>query len=97
MFKVNEFLTANPGSVRKAVRTKRGRLFSIQASKGHYCSPKDDTGPYGSVEVMVIEGTHPAAFIRSNNGQRSTDAGIYGWVPVSVVEHVINKIDGGVK
>ena len=32
-----------------------GTLISVQASSGHYCSPKsDDARCYGSVEVQVI-------------------------------------------
>lgn len=93
---INDYLRDNPGRVRKAIRTKRGRLLSVQASDGHYCSPRANTGPYCSVEVMVCEGPHPRAFIRSNGGQRNAD-GVYAFVPVSVVEDVINRVDGGVK
>ncbi len=95
MFRVNDYFAATPGYTRPPVFTKRGRVFSIQASAGHYCSPRDNTGPYSCVEVMVINGSDPAAFIRSN-GKRSTNDRIYSWLPVSVVEDVINRIDGGV-
>jgi hypothetical protein len=40
-------------NVRPAIICKDGFVISVQASaSGHYCSPKNDTGPYSTVEVL---------------------------------------------
>jgi hypothetical protein len=31
-----------------------GTTLSVQASKNHYCSPRDDIGPYTAVEVWNV-------------------------------------------
>jgi hypothetical protein len=95
MFNVNDYFAANPGRTRPAIRTKAGRVLSVQASPGHYCNPKHSEGPYGSVEVMVIKGPVPRTFIRNNGGRFSTDD-VYGWVPVTLVEAVVEQ-DGGLE
>lgn len=55
---VNEYLAKSKKlSGKNAVRAmyfKRGGAMSVQASESHYCSPKSDTGPYTSVEVLVM-------------------------------------------
>jgi hypothetical protein len=33
---------------------KRGGHMSVQGSESHYCSPKNNTGPYTLVEVLVM-------------------------------------------
>ena len=49
---VNDFLARHPGPVRTPLRTKRGDALSVQASAGHYCSPKEDNAPsYSHVEI----------------------------------------------
>ncbi len=85
---INKYFEANPGRVRPRIQTKR-RILSVQASWTHYCSPKDNVGPYTLVEVKVSNGPHPRAFIE-HSGRRPSD-GVYGWVPVSVVEAVIER------
>jgi hypothetical protein len=54
---VNDYLAKNRKSeaypVAPAMFFKRGNAcMSVQASSGHYCSPKNDTGPYTMVEVL---------------------------------------------
>lgn len=93
MFSVNDYFKANPQRVRKAVTCKSGLTLSIQASRTHYCSPQANEGPYSLVEVMVCTDVHPRAFIK-DKGRRAED-GVYGWVPVSLVQAVIEK-NGGV-
>ena len=36
------------------IKCKDGTTLSVQASEGHYCSPRTDTGPYSEVEVWCI-------------------------------------------
>ena len=49
---VNDHLAAYPGPIRPQLFTKRGAGLSIQASRGHYCDPREDNAPhYTHVEV----------------------------------------------
>jgi hypothetical protein len=45
--------TEGPLPVAKPIRCNDGVEISVQASKYHYCSPKDSTGPWTHVEVMM--------------------------------------------
>lgn len=90
---VHEHFAADRNRVRRTLYLADGTALSVQASSGHYCSPKETLAPrYGAVEVMVIAGPHPREFIRAT-GRRSEDA-VYGWVPVSVVNAVIERRGG---
>ena len=57
-----------------------GTSLSVQASRNHYCSPRDDFGPYTEVEVWNIEcdnevevlefeynGEEPSAYVDINS------------------------------
>lgn len=74
---------------------KRGTgHMSVQASEGHYCNPKSDTGPYTSVEVLV---THPRFKVPKSFGkpQKFEDgARLFGFVPVSAVNAEIERRGG---
>lgn len=39
------------------IKCKDGTALSVQASEGHYCSPRTNTGPYSAVEVWCITGS----------------------------------------
>lgn len=71
-----------------------GASLSVQASSGHYCSPRADTGPWGSVEVWCITSANGRKISPSNFGDDHT--GPYGWVPVSRVNAFIHR-HGGLK
>ena len=36
------------------LKCKDGTTLSVQASEGHYCTPRTNTGPYSAVEVWYI-------------------------------------------
>jgi len=61
--------------------------MSVQASAGHYCEPRNDVGPYVSVEVSS-NGSEPLL--------EADAAGISGWTPAKVVMDIIVK-HGGIK
>lgn len=67
--------------------------LSIQASKTHYCSPRDDEGPYTHVEVgfpsRVIEKLRPYA----EDPKRMTKS-VYGWVPLGLLAEIIDEYGG---
>ena len=62
--------------------------MSVQASRTHYCSPRNESGPYKSVEVLPDEGESLFEELRGDG------SGVYGWVPVDVVAKVITKHGG---
>lgn len=88
---VNDYFTKNPGSLRKPLRTKRGDTLSVQASRGHYCSPRGDKGPYTAVEVWWSGNRCPRT-LRPH--QQKGDDGPLGWVPVADVNLWIARRGG---
>lgn len=95
---VNEYLAANRKSedypVAPAMHFKRGGAMSVQASKAHYCSPKNNTGPYTMVEVLV---NSPRMNVKSfGKPSEKFDDGsrLFVWVPVEKVNAEIAKRGG---
>ena len=66
-----------------------GLEMSVQASKYHYCTPRDNTGPWTHVEIgyptMVVPEFEPYGF---------EDGTVFEWVPIEIVERVIEKNGG---
>lgn len=63
-----------------------GFKMSIQASEDHYCQ-KDDEGSYVSVEVGFPSPPEPLL-------DKYGDDGVYGYVPLTVVDAIIAKHGG---
>lgn len=40
-----------------AIKCVDGTTLSVQASENHYCTPREDVGPYTEVEVWCIKAT----------------------------------------
>jgi hypothetical protein len=76
--------------LRPEIRCIDGFTMSVQASKGHYCSPRLDL-PYGFTSVEV---GYPSEAEELLLPFADGDSGVYGWVPVEVVEQVIEKHGG---
>ena len=80
---------------REGIECVDGFRMSVQASKSHYCTPRDNFGPYSKVEVGFpserIEEFMPFA----EEADSPTDT-VYGWVPIEIVEQVIES-HGGAK
>jgi len=74
-----------------------GGRISVQASATHYCSPKRDTGPYNSVEIMPegVEVWSTASVDYLEKFGRSSDDVVWGWLAIKDVVEVIN-LNGGV-
>lgn len=53
---LNKYMLADGYIIRPHVTCKDGAVFSIQASRMHYCTPKNCTGPWTGVEVAAISG-----------------------------------------
>ena|SRR5687767_14087325 len=69
-----------------------GTTLSVQASRLHYCEPRDNVGPWTAVEVGYMTAQPEPSWVRYRDGDDWR--GIYGFVPVELVrEHI--KIHGG--
>ena len=85
--------------IHNSIICKDGTKLSIQASMFHYCSPRNDTGPYLKVEVGFITDkngepvTPPKTWKEYADGEFPND--VYGYVPTDMVEKFI-KSHGGI-
>jgi len=77
---------------------KDGKLsLSVQASRHHYCSPRDDFAEYYKVEVGYPSRVPPKEWAKYFDGEfKRTTAkkGVYGYVPVKIVEKWIEEHGG---
>jgi hypothetical protein len=77
-----------------------GFEMSVQASSGHYCSPRDDVGPYGTVEVGFPTAKDPQLekFAEDPDAEICKDSGtvqtVYGWVPAETIRQIIESHGG---
>ena len=77
----------------KTVRCKDGFTMSVQANSYAYCSPRNDAGPYTSVEIGYPSETENLIINYAEDRDALTDT-IYGYVPVNTVYLVITKHGG---
>lgn len=86
------------------IKFNNGGSASIQASRGHYSEPRNDHGPYTSMEIgFPSEGTEiPDSLLKyEETSQHGKGEGfnpyesIYAYVPVSVVKEFIDA-NGGI-
>jgi hypothetical protein len=64
-----------------------GFSISFQASRTHYCEPRDDEGPYVSVEAGFPSEHEPLL-------RRTDDHGVWARIPSQVVAEIIEKHGG---
>ena len=77
----------------KRIECKDGFSLSVQASAGAYCDPRDDVGPYNSVECG-FPSEYEELIIAYAEARHEPTKTVYGWVPVGVVTTVIAKHGG---
>jgi hypothetical protein len=80
-------------SMYKRIECKDGFSMSIQAGAGHYSDPRDDVGPYNSVECG-FPSVYEELIIAYAESRHEPTKSVYGWVPVGVVTTVIAKHGG---
>jgi len=70
------------------IKCADGLTMSVQASETHYCTPRDNTGPWTAVEVGFpsrrVRALMPYAETKSN-----PTGTVYAWVPIGIVAQVI--------
>jgi hypothetical protein len=85
-----------PSQIVRRIACADGFTMSVQASSGHYCSPREDKGwPYSAFEIGYPSRKEQLITKYAESPGQYTDT-VYGWVPVDVVEAVIAK-HGGLK
>lgn len=77
----------------RPIRCADGLELSVQASAAHYCTPRDSTGPWTAVEIGFPTQRVEELLEYAENSDAPTDT-VYGYVPVEVVEAVINSRGG---
>ena len=75
------------------IKCADGFTMSVQASRGSYCSPRDDSGPYDSVEVGFPSSFDVYLHQYADDPERPTDT-VYGWVPADTVIMCIDAHGG---
>lgn len=70
-----------------------GLILSIQASRYHYCEPRNNKGPYTSVEIGFPNKVCPELLEYAEDINKPIDT-VYSYVPIEIVEKII-KDHGG--
>lgn len=70
-----------------------GFNLSVQASETHYCTPRDNKGPYTHVEIGFPSDVEPELMPYVEDAERPLDT-VYAQVPIEVALAVINKHGG---
>jgi hypothetical protein len=79
--------------IHKQIVCTDGFTISVQASKNHYCTPRDNKGPYSAVELGFPNRTLPKHFEEYGDGDE-LDSQVFGYVPVELVNELINQHGG---
>ena len=80
----------------KRIECVDGASLSVQASMGHYCSPRTDAGPYSMVEVGFPSHKPQESMMEFAETPENPINTVYSWVPVEVVKEFID-LHGGFK
>jgi hypothetical protein len=90
---LNDLLAQKTGHLMPTLTCKNGLTLSVQASGTHYCSPRNDEGPYTKVEVGFPSRRVEALMPYAEEARRPTDT-VYPYVPIELVEQVIRENGG---
>ena len=85
--------SGNSIPVNPRIECMDGFTFSMQASNGHYSTPRNNVGPYTYVELGYPGG---GKFVDAKLEDYNDGDGIYAYVPVQLILREIRK-HGGVK
>ena len=73
-----------------------GTTLSVQASETHYCTPRDNFGPYTHVEVGFPSVPPPNSWMQYFDGEADDDpcGSVYGNITVELVREFV-ELHGG--
>ena len=77
----------------KVIWAKDGFNVSVDASKYHYCSPKDSHGPWNKVEVKYPFKPYLPLRLYADDKKNLT-ATVYRYVPLDIVCNMLNEHGG---
>lgn len=77
------------------IKCADGFSISVQASSYHYCSPRNDDGPYNAVEIGFPSEVEPDMMPYCEDSENPTQT-VYTQVPIELALALINK-HGGVE
>lgn len=83
---------ASPYKGQQLITCADGFSFSVNASRGGYCIPREDVGPYVRVEIGYPSGPLPSEWDQYQDPGQP----IYGWVPVDLARALVSAHGGEV-
>jgi hypothetical protein len=87
------FIEKNGCVCRPRIICNDGFDMSVQASYGHYCSPRINTYIYNSVEIGFPNQEEPLIFSFAEDKEDYMGT-VYGWTPCDIAQKVIDKHNG---
>lgn len=79
----------------KPIECVDGFTISVQATRHHYCTPRNNTGSWTAVECGFPSADVPELADYKDGGDTDTES-VFAYVPVEIVEAVLAK-HGGMK
>ena len=73
---------------------KDGFEVSIQASYGHYCSPRENDAIYGTLELGFPSARPPNYIMKYAESPNRPTGTVYGFVPATLVHKMIEEHGG---
>ena len=84
----------NEHQVRKSITCKDGFFISVQGgTKFHYCNPRMKINSYEEVELGFPSEEDELIMEYAEDKDRPTET-VYPWVPIKIVEQLIQKHGG---
>ena len=80
--------------IAKRIKCKDGTSLSVQASRTHYCIPRDNIGPYTHVEVGYPSRKPPKTWKSYCEEWGCPKDTIYAYVPIELVAKWIDLHQG---
>ena len=90
---IEETYTGNRYEIRNRIVCNDGFYMSVQGGYGYYCSPRTESKYYKSMEIGFPSEEEPLIFEYAENKDDYTQT-VYGWVPVEIIQEVIDKHGG---
>ena len=71
------------------IKLMDGTIICMFASRSHYCEPRDNTGPYTSVELTMSQEVEPGILRKYTHLDLDDPIRTYSYVPVAELEAFI--------
>lgn len=78
----------------KRILCKDGVTLSVQASESHYCSPRENFGPYSEVEIGFPSIAPPESWMEYCEDKDAPTSTVYAYVPIQLVVDFIDEHGG---